>query len=166
MPKFTQKYTIISLLEDIKEGYEYPSDKWPLHITIADTFAIKWDVNELIEKLVELSKTLLPMSSVALHDENFGPEQQTEVTILDMNKDLTDLHYKVVGILKEAEIKFDDPQYTESGFRAHVTVQPHARINKDDTVTLDNLALVDMFPNGDPYQRKIIKTIKLQGSKL
>ena len=166
MKKFTQKYTIITLLEDINEGNEYPSNKWPLHITIADTFAIKSDVNELVEKLVELSKTLLPVSSLALHDENFGPEQQTQVTILDMNKGLIGLHYKVIDMLKNAEIKFNNPQYVESGFRAHVTVQPHARINKDDTVTLNNLALVDMFPNGDPYQRKIIKTIKLQGSKL
>ena len=164
MQEFTQKYTIVTLLEDVKEGYEYPSDGWPLHITIADTFAIKWDVNELIKKLAELSTNILPVNSVALYDENFGPEQQTQVTILDMNEALANLHYKVICVLKDAEIIFNNPQYVESGFRAHVTAQPNARINKDDTITIDNLAIVDMFPNGDPYRRKIIKIMKLQGS--
>lgn len=161
MQKFTQKYTIITLLEDVEEGYEYPSNKWPLHITLADTFATDWDINELIEELTEVSKTLKPVSSVASYDEYFGPEQQTQVTILDMSKELVALHYDVVGLLKKAGVKFNDTQYTESGFRAHSTVQPHGRINIGETVMIKNLALVDMFPNKDPYQRKILKVVKL-----
>lgn len=161
MQKFTQKYTIISLLEDVEEGYEYPSNKWPLHITLADTFAIDGDINELIEKLTELAKTIKPVSCIASHDEYFGPEQQTQVAILDMSKDLVALHYEVVELLKKAGVKFNDPQYTESGFRAHSTVQPHARINIGETVMIKNLALVDMLPNKDPYQRKILRLFKL-----
>lgn len=161
MQKFTQKYTVIALLEDVEEGYEYPSNKWPLHITIADTFAIDWDIKELIIELTKLSKTLKPVGCVASHDEYFGPEQKTQVTILDMSKELVALHYEVVDLLKKAGVKFNDPQYTESGFRAHSTVQPHARINIGETVIIKNLALVDMFPNKDPYQRKILKVVKL-----
>ncbi len=161
MQKFTQKYTIVALLEVMEEGYKFPPNKWPLHITIADTFAIDWDINELIEKLTELSKSLQPVSCVASHDEYFGPEQKTQVTILDKSKELNALHYEVIGLLKKAGVKFNDSQYTESGFRAHSTVQPHARINIGEMVIIKNLAMVDMFPNKDPYQRKILKLFKL-----
>jgi len=161
MQKFTQKYTVISLLEHVKEGYEFPSNKWPLHVSIADTFAIKWDINDLIQKLTDLSKSLKRVSLTMSHYENFGPEQQIQVAILNTSKELTALHYEVVNLLKKAGVKFNDPQYTESGFRAHSTVQPHARINVGEKVEIKNLAVVDMFPNKDAYQRKILKIIKL-----
>lgn len=161
MQPFTQKYTIIQLLEDMSEGTEYPSSNWPLHVTIADTFAIDWDKNYLRKKLEELLASLKPTKAVGGHDEFFGPEKQTQITILDMSKELIDLHYKVVELLESAGAVFNDPQYTKEGFRAHATVQKHARVNKGDTITFNALSIVDMFPNSDPYQRKILKTMRI-----
>lgn len=161
MQEFTQKYSIVSLLENKKEGYEFPSSNWPLHVTLAGTFAIKWDVEKLIKKLDELPKQFKPISSVVSHDEYFGPEKEVHVAILDMSKELIKLHYDVVGLLKEAGAKFNNPQYIESGFRAHSTIKPHVRTNIGDTVLIKNLAVIDMFPGKDPYQRKIIKVIGL-----
>jgi len=40
MQQFTQKYTIIQLFKDIPEGTQFSASNWPLHVTIADTFAI------------------------------------------------------------------------------------------------------------------------------
>ncbi|MDO8592030.1 MAG: 2'-5' RNA ligase family protein [bacterium] len=161
--KFSQKYTIITLLEDMEEGTEFPSTNWPLHVTIADTFAVDWGVNNLREKLSELAAKCKPFKAKAAHDEYFGPEKQTQVTILDMSKELVALHHDAVALLKSAGAVFNDPQYTEGGFRAHATVQSHARLNKGDTVAFENLAIVNMFPNEDPYQRKIMKILRLSG---
>lgn len=161
--KFSQKYTIITLLEDMDEGTAFPSNRWPLHVTIADTFAIDGDVNNLREKLSKLVAKCKSFKAKAAHDEYFGLEKQTQVTILDMSKELVVLHHDVVALLKIAGAVFNDPQYTESGFRAHATVQSHARLNKGDKVAFKNLAIVDMFPNEDPYQRKIMKILKLSG---
>lgn len=62
MPQFTQKYAIIQLFEDMPVGTEFPSSNWPLHITIADTFAIDWDTLTMTERLTELLKTMnLPL---------------------------------------------------------------------------------------------------------
>jgi len=161
MPKFTQKFTIIALLEDVEEGYEFPSNAWPLHITIADTFAVKCSTEELIAELTKKPDELKPATAVASSDEYFGPEQQTHVVILDMSKELIALHYDVINMLKEGGLTLNDPQYSESGFRAHSTVQPHARVNIGDSLKITNLALVDMFPGEDPYQRKILKIVQL-----
>ena len=160
MQKFTQKYTIISLLDEKEEGYEYTSNNWPLHVTIADTFSIEMDYSKFINKLTRLAKTFKSVVAVGSHTEHFGPEKQVEVTILDASKELITLHYEVVKFLKTAGVKFNDPQYTESGFKAHATVQPHAKISIGDKIILSNLTLIDMYPNKDPDQRKILKLIK------
>jgi 2'-5' RNA ligase len=161
MQKFTQKYTIVAFLEEMHEGAEYPSSQWPLHVTVADTFAVGWKATDLSEKLSLLSDRHAPSVVTAAHDEHFGPERQTQVTILKVNDELTALHYDVVALLEDAGAVFNNPQYTREGFRAHITVQPHARLDEGDYVMLDNLAIVDMFPREDPYLRKVISIVKL-----
>ena len=44
--KFTQKYTLVQFFDDVKDGYEYSSNNWPLHSTVVDTFAIDWSVDD------------------------------------------------------------------------------------------------------------------------
>lgn len=161
MQKFTQKYVIVQLLEDMPEGTEFASSDWPLHVTIAGTFAVDWDTNNLHHKLEQLLQSLKPVSAVGDHDEFFGPDQQIQVTILKMSQELIDLHHKVIELLQTAGAVFNDPQYIQDGYRAHATVQQHARLNEGDVVTFTNLTIVDMFPNSDPHQRKILKTFKI-----
>lgn len=163
MQKFSQKYTIIALLEDRKEGFEYASDSWPLHITIADTFAVERKESDLDSKLSDLVSKTKPVTGTADHDEFFGASQEVQVTILNMSDELVALHFDVIGLLKSCGAVLNDPQYSEEGFRAHATVQSHARLTFGETVTLTKLAIIDMFPNEDPYQRKILKIIELEG---
>ena len=70
--KFTQKYTIVQFFDPIDEGYEYSSDNWPLHLTVVDTFAIDWSVDEIVTKLTELLRSHAPADSVAEDDRFFG----------------------------------------------------------------------------------------------
>ena len=162
--KFTQKYTIITLLEDMAEGTIYLSNDWPLHVTIADTFSINWEIDDLGTKLSVLAPKLKSATAIAAQDEYFGSEKQTQVTILDMSGGLIDLHNGVVSLLKSLGAVFNDPQYMGERFRAHATVQSNARLSMEDVVKFDNLAIVDMFPDGDPYKRKVLKLISLSGS--
>jgi len=162
--KLTQKYTIITLLEDMAEGATYSSNDWPLHVTIADTFSLNWEIDDLRTKLSELATKLKPATAIAAQDEYFGPEKQTQVTILDMSKGLINLHNGVISILKSLGAVFNDPQYMGEGFRAHATVQSNARLNMGTEVKFDNLAIIDMFPDDDPYIRKVLKRIPLAGN--
>ena len=56
MVQFAQKYTIVQFFEDIEEDYVYASNRWPLHSTVVDTFAIKWSIDEMAVKLTEALK--------------------------------------------------------------------------------------------------------------
>lgn len=163
MQKFSQKYLIAQFLKEIEEGDEYPASDWPLHVTIAPIFAVNWKNDNLTGKLPELLTKQKPFTALAEHDDYFGSERQIQVTLLDLNKELSSLHYNVVALLKNADATFHDPQYVEEGFRPHATVQSHARLHEGDMVTFNALTIIDMFPNDDPYQRKVIKNMRLLG---
>ena len=159
MQKFTQKYTIVQFFDDIAEGYEYSSDSWPLHSTIVDTFAIDWSVDEVADRLKEALKNYEIAESMAEDDRLFGEQGQVRVVLLNRSKSLAKLHQDVLNTLEEGGLKLNDPHFARDGFLPHATVQKHARINKGDTVRFTALSIVDMFPDEDPYKRKVIKTI-------
>lgn len=161
MPQFAQKYAIVQLFEDMPTGAQFTPNNWPLHATIADTFAINWDVPTMIEKLTELLKKHKQATSVAENDRFFGDDNQTRVTLLQKTNGLTKLHFGVINLLEQGGWKPNDPQFARNGFVPHSTLQPHNRLNKDDEVTFDALSIIDFFPDGDPYQRKILATIKI-----
>ncbi len=161
MQPFTQKYAIIQLFENVAEGTEFPASDWPLHSTIADTFTIDWDVPTMVEKLTELLKDHAQATSEVEDDRFFGDNGQIQVTLIKKTDDLVKLHYDVIDLLEQGGWKPNDPQFAKEGFLPHSTVQPHSRLNKGDEVIFNTLSIIDMFPNQDPYQRKVLKTIKI-----
>jgi hypothetical protein len=161
MQKFTQKYTLIQLFEAMPEGAQFEWTHWPLHTTLVDVFAIEWNVPMMVEKLATMLATHTQATSVAGADEFFGPEKQTQVVLLKKTDGLVKLHYDLVTLLEEGGLKPNNPQFTREGFLPHSTVQKQARLNKGDEVTFNAVTIIDMFPNEDPYQRRVLKTIKI-----
>ena len=159
MQKFTEKYTIVQFFDDIDEGYEYSSDSWPLHSTIVDTFAIDWSVDEMASRLKDTLKNHATADSVAEDDRFFGDQGQVQVVLLNRSDSLVELHQDVLTALEDGELKLNDPQFARDGFLPHATVQKHARLKKGDRVQFTALSIVDMFPDEDPYKRKVLRTI-------
>ena len=161
MTELTQKYTIIQLFENVPEGTQFSASSWPLHATIADTFAIDWGVQTMIEKLTQLLSPHTPATSVVEEDRCFGNRGQVQVALLKKTDDLVKLHYDVIECLTQGGWRPNDPQFAKEGFLPHSTVQKRARLNKGDEVTFNALTIIDMFPDGDPYRRKVTKTIEI-----
>ena len=159
--KFSQKYTIIQLFEDINDGYKFSSDAWPLHSTLVDTFAIDWSVDEMVAHLSEVLLTHATASSTVIGSDSFGAQKQVQVSLLERTDALMCLHTDVIEALESGGLKLNDPQYAKKGFLPHATVQKHAKLNIGDKVNFNAISIVDMFPNKNPYERKIIKTIKI-----
>jgi len=159
--KFTQKYTIIQLFEDIDDGYEFSSDAWPLHATLVDTFAIDWSVDEMVTHLDDLLSTHSTASSTVIGSDSFGSQKQVQVSLIERTNALMRLHTDVIEALERGGLKLNDPQYARKGFLPHATVQKHAKLNIGDKVNFNAISIVDMFPNKNPYGRKILKTVKI-----
>lgn len=164
MQKFTQKYTIVQFIEDTPEDTRFSASNWPLHVTVADVFAITWDVPLMTEKLTRLLSKRAPAKSVVEDDRLFGDQGQIRVVLLRKTEDLVMLHYDVIGLLEQGGWKPNSPRFAKEGFLPHSTVQKHARLSKGDEVIFDALTVIDMFPDEDPYQRKVIGTIKIGAS--
>ena len=151
----------VQFFEDIEEGYVYSSSNWPLHSTIVDTFALKWSIDEMVAKLTDALKHHTTVDSEVGDDRFFGDNGQVQVALLGRTDSLIRLHLDVLAALKDGELALNDPQFAHDGFLPHVTVQKHARLNKGDKVLFTALSIIDMFPNEDPYMRKVLKTIKI-----
>lgn len=160
--KFTQKYTIIQLFEDVDDGYEFSSDSWPLHSTLVDTFAIDWSVDVMVTHLNNLLSTHATASSTVIGSDFFGAQKQVQVSLLERTDTLMRLHTDVIKALERGGLKLNDPQYAKEGFLPHATVQKHAKLNIGGKVNFKTLSIVDMFPNKNPYERKILKTIRIE----
>jgi len=160
-PQFSQKWCLVSFFERVPEGFEFHRGECPLHVTLADTFAAEWKSTGLFEELEGLLTNQKSLKVVASDDATFGPPNEpVKVTILDKTAELQLLHERIIKTLKSAGAVFNNPQYVGPGYSPHSTVQKHARLHKDDTATIDSVTLIDMFPNGDAEQRRVLGSIK------
>lgn len=162
MEQLAQKWCLVKFLEDVSEGVEFSKQAWPLHITLADVFAVDWEATGLLDQLTLMLGSQKPLRTIAMEDTHFGPsETPVQVTLLQMSSEFQLLHNGLIDLLASAGAVFNTPQYTKSGFVAHSTVQKHARLHKGDVIDIDNLSIIDMYPLEDGNLRKLVKTIQL-----
>lgn len=157
-----QKYVIVKFLEPVADGTEFDAKQWPLHVTLASNFVVDRKAVGLFDKLVELASNESHVTTTASDDDYFGPQKQVQVTTLTMTSELQTLHNHIIALLKSLGATFDEPQYQEAGYRADATVQSDKRLYKGDTVVIDELTMVDMFPGDDISRRRTMQTFKLR----
>ncbi len=160
MQKFIQKYTIVYLINDLPVGYEYSMKDWPLHITVADVFAVNGNSTQLLESLRERLSTVRPVRSKVIGEDWFGDDKSVHVMLLDNSSEFQRLHDEIVGELEDFGVKFNNPEFTEDGFKPHSTVRKDGKLEIGANLTIDSITLIDMFPNDDFKKRKVLGTIK------
>jgi|SRR3990167_5761615 len=157
----TQKYVIVIPLERLAVGYEFSPENYPLHITIVPSFQLKDFSKELLNKIELLCSQTSRFEMIAGSDEYFGSDNSILVTEMLMNDKIRDLHNKLVKLVSDAGAIFDEPEYTQTKYRAHSTVQAHNRLTAGDTIIIDEIAIIDKLPNGSANKRRVIHKIKI-----
>ncbi len=156
-----QKYVLVKFLEPVHEGDEFIADNyWPLHITLVANFTVPYDAQELADVIGDKLRDQKALELVAGADEYFGANRDIQVTAMVMTPDMLELHKKLVGILETEGAAFDEPKYMKDGYRAHATVQKKARLHTGDSVAIDEITIVDMFPDSDIHKRRVLQTIR------
>lgn len=166
MSNFTQKYALVQFIDEVDVGYEYISDNWPLHVTVVDTFGTNWSVRQMVDELSEALGACEPAVSKAGDDHFFEENGQTQVVLLEATTGLLNIHQAAIATLARGDLVLNDPQYALAGFLPHATVQQRARLHKGDRVDFRELSLVDMFPDEDPFRRKVLAKIRLATSQV
>lgn len=160
MPKFTQKYVLAHTFKDLPDGYEYSMADWPLHVTLADVFSIEGGYMDLIRELRERFTGTRPIKAKVIGDEWFGHDKDVHVRLIDKTVALRELHEKILDALSIHSAVFNHPEYTKEGFRPHSTLQKSEQLESDDYVDIDSITLIDMYPDGNPYRRRVLGTIR------
>lgn len=164
MQKFTQKYAVVYLASPLSDGYEFPMSEWPLHVTLADVFAIDGDSKKLLPDFVAKFSLHLPIKTKVVGDEWFGDDKSVHVKLLDKTLAFQALHEEVLTVLARHNVKPNNPEYARAGYRPHSTVQKNSRFNMGNSITIDSLSLIDMFPGGDATRRRVLGTIRFRNS--
>jgi hypothetical protein len=159
---YSQKYAIAQFFQAAEVGQEFSMSEWPLHITLADVFAITV-TEQLTNELQGFIDNHDSVTTRAIEERALGA---TPVVVLENTPALQTYHNDLVDILLRHGAVFNVPEYTRSGFLPHITHQPYARMQVGDEVVIGSISLVDMFPDGDWQMRKIHSIFAPKQTKL
>jgi 2'-5' RNA ligase len=155
------RYVVVAPLVPMAAGDRFITREWPLHVTIVQVFASASTSAQVGRRLEALAAGSAPLTVTADVDEQFGPSHTIPVTVIAPTLELHALHAACVAELDDLAPEYENPEYMGPGFRPHVTVKRHERINAGDVLELRQLALVDMNPGQPEGGREVLSVATL-----
>jgi 2'-5' RNA ligase len=152
---------IVLPLTPLRVGDGFAVSSWPLHVTVLPPFLTDASTAEIAAVIATAARAHPPLTVRAGDDELFGRKHDIPVSLIEPNAELTGLHHALVDSIRPFAAIPDEPPFTGRGFRAHVTHKPPARVRPGDTLTLDQLALVDMLPRAHTAGRTVLAVCPL-----
>ena len=152
------RLVIVLPLTPLEVGAGFAVAAWPLHVTVLAPFHTDASPADIGAALRSAVADQHPLDLIAGADELFGRRHDIPVSLIQPHDELTALHRTLVATLRPFAAEPDEPAFTGPGFRAHITHKPPARVHPGDTLTLSQLALVDMIPRADTAGRTVLAT--------
>jgi len=152
------KFVIVHFIKGEPKDKEFNSSDWPLHVTLVGNFNTETPEDSLIEMLTTRVEKIEPFNVRVGEEALFGPNNNILVNILDMNKEIMNLHKNLKELLDSNDTVYDSPQYLGKNYKPHATVQKVDRVHQNEIVRINSLSLVDMEPNKIKDKRRLVKT--------
>jgi 2'-5' RNA ligase len=157
------RYVVVLPLLPMTAGESFATRDWPLHVTLVQVFQSPATPAQLGSSLASVAASALPLTVIAGQDEGFGPSHTIQVTVMEPTSALDDLHVACVDALDHLDPVYENPEYMGAGYRPHVTVKRHGRVDAGDALRLGQIALVDMEP-GQPEGGRAVLSVATLGS--
>ncbi len=157
--KLSQKWAVASFFSELPEGFEFGQKDTPLHATLAGVFAYPARGDEIANNVRHSVNGIHSFKVRGDVEERWG--EGLVVCKLAHSEIFTNLLLIIQNALTEQGAVFNEPQYLGAGFTPHATVQQAEKLMPGSTALINSVSLVDMFPDGDGYRRRIHKVIKL-----
>lgn len=152
------KFVIVHFIKGEPKDKEFNSSDWPLHITLVGNFNTETPEDGLVEMLTTRVEKIEPFNVRVGEEALFGPNNNILVNILDVNKEIMNLHKNLKELLDSNDTVYDSPQYVGKNYKPHATVQKVDRVHQNEIVRINSLSLVDMEPNKIKDRRRLVKT--------
>ncbi|GAB3570888.1 hypothetical protein GCM10027405_36040 [Arthrobacter alkaliphilus] len=156
---------LVAFVEAVAEGLVFPRSDWPLHITL-----LRFDVetSDGVDVAARLSGLVTAPAMGALGaeltvgpDAGFGHQGSIPVSLVEHHPVLQGLHQEVFEAVESIGGRAATPRYIMENYRPHISHHDGKRPKPGDAVVLDQVALVDMAPEGDHTIRQILKVWRL-----
>lgn len=143
-------------VQPLRVGDSFAVAEWPLHVTVLPPFLTDSAPGDIADAIRGAVLGREPLTVVAGEDALFGRRHNIPVTLVLPDEGLTLLHHTLVAAVRPFAAEPDEPAFTGPGFRAHVTHKPPARISAGQSLTLGQVALVDMLPRAHTAGRTVL----------
>ena len=154
---------MVAFVEPVAEGQVFLRTEWPLHITLVRFDLRNDDDTARFAALAEVpAKQALGTVLTIGADDRFGYRGSGPVSLVEADPALQALHDSLVQLVEELSGRVASPHHTRQHFRPHVSHHGEKRVNPGDAVVLDQIALVDMAPDGDRTIRRILALWELR----
>ena len=155
------RLVVVLPLEPLELGAAHPLKTWPLHVTAAPTFVIDAELSTVVEAIGPSLAQQRRLHLRAGEDAGFGDSGNIPVSLVEPSAALTDLHRRLVALLRASGATFDKPHFTGAGFNPHVTMTRIARSSLGNPLDLRQATIVDMEPRGADRLRRVVWTAEL-----
>ncbi|WP_347109114.1 2'-5' RNA ligase family protein [Paenarthrobacter sp. S56] len=151
----------VAFTEPVHEGLVFPRSDWPLHITL-----LRFDVGN--DGGADVAGVLADLAEVPINgalgtevtvgeDAGFGHLGSIPVSLIKHNPLLQGLHEELVEAAVAHSARIATPNYILGHYRPHISHHDGKRPSPGDVVVLDQIALVDMAPEGNHTIRRILR---------
>jgi 2'-5' RNA ligase len=153
-----QKYVVVHFIDSASVPAEFSARAWPLHITLLANFTIGPELSRLQNQLAQYAASSKSIDLVADGEAQFGEQKNVAVSLIRPDQPIVTMHKKLLAITSEFGAVYDEPTFTNDGYRPHATIQSTARLHDGQIIRMDNFTLVDMFPHDDIGRRAVMQT--------
>jgi len=158
----SQKYVIAHFFDAQASSANFSALEWPLHVTLLPIFTLRRPLEKLVYQLDRLTLSIAPFDIKTEGQALFGADKDVRVSLVRPDKEIVDLHNKLVTMSRSVLAIYDTPQFIGKGYRPHMTIQDEEELHDGQIYRIENVSLVDMYPNNNINRRAIIDTYILR----
>lgn len=159
-----QKYAIVFFLKKNTVQAQFPASQWPLHLTFLGGINLPAaSTDQFLASLEAYTKDLGPFFVLPSTRALYGPNQNIVAMSIVQSTMLRAMHEDFLEMVDKYGGTVDEPQYTHNNFIPHVTEQANDKVQEGVPFQITDYTLVDMNPDGDPNQRRVVKSYLLSG---
>lgn len=159
-------FVVVLPLSPLKVGDGFRRDSWPAHVTLVPPFETDAKAEPVLEAVRTAAGSHAPLLARGEGHAKFGRRRDVPVTTIELTPEFENLHVAALEAVdrflrKGVRLSHVGPR----NYRPHVTVQNGGGLEPGASVTLSQVAVIDMRPRGDARHRAVVATIPLGTSK-
>ncbi|GAA4154497.1 hypothetical protein GCM10022286_02190 [Gryllotalpicola daejeonensis] len=155
-------FVVVLPLVPLQVGAGFRRDNWPAHVTLVPPFETDAPAGAVLDAIRSAAAGHAALVARGEGRAKFGRRRDVPVTTIELTPEFEALHVDVLAavdrfLARGVKLTHVGPR----SYRPHVTVQTGGALEPGASVTLTQLAVVDMRPHGDARHRAVVATVPL-----